>query len=329
MKKISVFVFLIVGFIAACSFEAAVPKYVGSAGSPPELLAVRTSSSSEVQFLFSEPVNVVSLMFDPPVDSADSAEGDTVSVQFGTPYAAGTKVSVDILVQNADGNTLEAVLTFNAFNDHVPTFLINELRTEMTKPRIEFIELRMLSAGNLAGVRLFVASSGTAMPVYDMPSVEVVEGEYVLVHLRVPDYINAVDELEGNLALSTADDAKAQIDCPLDVRDLWIPDNKKIVHKSDAVYFMDQTDNIIDAIVFCDKAKDVDKWGSNPNFLSAMDTLTASEAWTGSDIDGAFDSSGTTTTNTIVRNKDDSDTNTAQDWYKSGSGKASPGKENP
>jgi hypothetical protein len=329
MNKISVFIVVAAVSVAACSFEAAMSKYSGGSGSPPELLAVRTSSSSEVQFLFSEPVSVVSLAFDPPAELADSTDGETVNIQLGTPFAAGTRVTVDILVRNENGNTLEAVLTFSAFNDRVPAFQINELRTEMSKPRVEFIELKMLSGGNLAGVRLFAASNGTDAPVYEMPAAEVDAGEYVLVHLRTPDYINGVDELGEDLALSTADDAKAQADCPRDVRDLWLPVNKEMLRKSDAVYFVDQLDAIIDAVVFCDKAKEAEKWGGNPYFISAMGILTASGAWTGeAGIAGVFDSGGTSPTNTIVRRENSADTNASQDWYKGGVGKATPGKPN-
>jgi hypothetical protein len=329
MKNISVFIVVAAVFVAACSFEAAVPKYSSSSGSPPELLEVRTSSSSEVQFLFSEPVSVVSLALDPPVGVADATGGETVNIQLDTPYAAGTRVSVDILVRNENGSTLEAVLTFSAFNDRVPAFQINELRTEMSKPRVEFIELKMLSGGNLAGVRLFAASNGTDAPVYEMPAAEVGAGEYVLVHMRTPDYINGVDELGEDLALSTADDAKAQADCPQDVRDLWLPGSKEMLRKSDVVYFVDQLDAVIDAVAFCDKSKEAEKWGGNPSFISAMDTLTASGAWTGeASIDDVFDSGGTTPTNTISRREHSTDTNAPQDWYKSGTGKATPGKPN-
>jgi hypothetical protein len=337
MNRISVLFFVAVVFGAACSFEAAVPKYSGSSSSPPELLAVRAFSASEVQFLFSEPVDVVALTFDPPVVLADSADGETVNIRFDTPYTAGTRVTADILVRNGNGSTLEAVLTFSAFNDRVPAFQINELRTEMSKPRVEFIELKMLSDGNLAGVQLFAASNGTDAPVYELPAAEVNAGEYVLVHMRTPDYINGVDELGEDLSLSTADDAKAQADCPRDVRDLWLPGNKEVLRKSDAVYFTDQTGMVIDAVVFCDKAKELEKWGGNPYFMSAMDTLSVSGDWTG-EADGSiadtFDSSGTTPTNTISRreggngHEGGNDTNAAQDWYKSGSGKASPGKAN-
>jgi hypothetical protein len=329
MKKISVFIVVVAVSVAACSFEAAVPKYAGGSGSPPELLAVRTSSSSEVQFLFSEPVNVVSIAFDPPAEMVDSSDGETVNIQLDPPFAPGTRVTVDILVRNEGGSTLEAVLTFSAFNDRVPAFQINELRTETSKPRVEFIELKMLTGGNLAGVRLFAASNGTDVPVYEMPVVEVSAGEYVLVHLRTPDYIHGVDELEEDLALSTADDAKAQADCPLDVRDLWVPGSKEILRKSDAVYFVDQLDTVIDAVVFCDKSKEAEKWGGNPYFISAMDILTASGAWTGeAGIDDVFDSGGTSPTNTIIRHESNADTNAFQDWYKSGTGKATPGKPN-
>ncbi|MDR1470598.1 MAG: hypothetical protein LBT00_15055 [Spirochaetaceae bacterium] len=332
MKKTSVFSLFVVVLVCACSFEAAVPKYVGNAGSPPELLEVRVSSSSEVNFLFSEPVSVVSVTFDPPAGLLDPASGETVSVQLDAPYAVGTKVTADILVRNGEGSTLEAVLTFAAFNDRVPVFRITEMRTEMSKPRVEFIELKMLTAGNLAGVRLFIASNGTGRPVYEFPAVEVSAGEYVVLHPRNPDYINGVDETGDDLARSTADDAKAQADCPQNVRDLWFPDNKEALRKSDAVYFMDQMDAIIDAVVFCDKAKEIEKWSGNPHFINAMEILTATGAWNGgnggSGIDGVFDSSGTSPTNTICRRENASDTNTATDWYKSGSGKASPGKPN-
>jgi hypothetical protein len=334
MKKTSVFSFLVVVLAAvwagACSFEAAVPKYAGDAGSPPELLEVHTQSSSEVNFLFSEPVSVVSVIFDPPTGVLDSSDGETVSIRFETPYAVGTKVTADILVRNGEGSTLEAVLTFIAFNDSIPVFQITEMRTEMSKPRVEFIELKVLSAGNLAGVRLFIASNGTDQPVYEFPLVDVSAGEYVVLHPRNPDYINCVDEIGDDLALSTADDAKAQADCPQNARDLWFADNKEALRKSDAVYFMDQMDNIIDAVVFCDKAKETEKWGGNPNFISAMEILTAAGAWDGgnSGIDGVFDSSGTSPTNTICRRENDADTNTAGDWYKCGTGKASPGKAN-
>jgi hypothetical protein len=328
MKKISVFIVAVAVSVAACSFEAAVPKYSGGSGSPPELLAVRTSSSSEVQFLFSEPVNVLSLVFDPPAGAAESEDGETVNVRLDSPYAAGTRITVDILVRNEKGSTLEAVMTFTAFNDRVPAFRINELRTELSKPRVEFIELQMLSGGNLAGVRLFAASNGTDAPVYEMPAAEVSAGEYVLVHMRVPDYINGVDELGEDLTLSTAGDSKAQADCPQDARDIWLPWNKEMLRKSDAVYFVDQLDAVIDAIVFCDKSKEAEKWGGNPYFTSATDTLAASGAWTGTGIADAFDSSGTTPTSTISRRENSDDTNTAQDWYLSGVGKATPGKPN-
>jgi hypothetical protein len=318
----------VVWLVAACSFEAAVPKYSGTASSPPELIGVRTSSSSEVDFMFSEPVSVVSVTFDPPAGPLDSTDGEMVNVRFDAPYIAGTKVTVDLLVRNGDGSTLEAVLTFSAFNDRIPKFQINELRTETSKPRVEFIELKMLTAGNLAGTRLFIASNGTEMPVYEMPAAEVGAGEYVVVHLRSPDYINSHDEVEGNLALSTADDTKAQADCPKDARDLWVFETTELLRKSDAVYFMDQTDNVIDAVVFCDKAKDIEKWESNALFAEAMTFLSASGAWDGGNIDGVFDSSGISPTNTINRRENAADTNTAADWYKSGTSKASPGKAN-
>jgi hypothetical protein len=331
MKYMTIVTLFVAALIASCSFEAAIPKYVFGKDTPPELLDVRAVSPLEMRFTFSEPVTLQTIAFAPEAVVQETLDGDTVVVRFESPYEIGTEVTADLLVCNTAGGTLEAVFTFGAFNDRMPEFLITELRTELSKPRVEFIELYMTTGGNLAGARLFVASNGIKLPVYEFPAVEVREGEYVLLHMRSPDYINAVNEAGEDLAAVTSDDKKVQADCPPTVRDLWLPVNKEVLRKSDVVYVTGQTGRVIDAAAFCDKVKEAGKWDANPAFEEALSFLVEAGAWMvegGGGIESVFDSNGTTATRTICRREAAGDTNTAQDWYKSATSKASPGKAN-
>jgi hypothetical protein len=320
----------------ACSFEAAIPKYSGRKDAPPEIQAARSISPEELRLEFSEPVTVVSLSFDIELTVEETAVlGTEVSIRFAESLSIGQRVTADIVVQNAAGSTLEAIVPFTAFNNRVPEMLINEVRSEASAPRLEFIEFKTTTAGNLAGIRLFAASNGIEMPIYEFPPVEVAADEYVVLHIRSPDYINTVDELGDDLSLSTSDDPKAQADCPRDARDLWVPSNKELLRKSDGVFLRDQRDTIIDAVMFYDKKKETDKWKNNPgsNMQKALALFEEAGAWAGTltgqpeDLAALFDNQSSAT-NTLCRKESEPDTNSIADWYLCGSSKASPGKPN-
>jgi alcohol dehydrogenase class IV len=66
-------------------------------------------------------------------------------------------VSTDILVEDKNKNTLNVLISFRTRNDRMPEVVINEIRTAYSNPRVEFIELKTTSAGNLGGMRLFAA----------------------------------------------------------------------------------------------------------------------------------------------------------------------------
>ena len=154
-----------------------------------------------------------------------------------------------------------------------------------------------------------------------------------MLHLRSPDYINAVDELGDDLTLSTSEEAKAQVDCPRDARDLWLPSNKELLRKSDGVFLRDQRDTIIDAVLFYDKKKDIEKWDTNTTMHNAQALLGEAVAWTDVGPDGtpsldAFFNNQSSPTNTLCRREGEPDTNSLADWYLCGSSKASPGKPN-
>ena len=79
--------------------------------------------------------------------------------------------------------------------------------------KCEFIELRILSDGNLSGLELYSAYDGDSKS-YIFPVLDVFRGEVIIVHLRKKDE-TAVNELGSDLALSKSKYSSDK------ARDLW------------------------------------------------------------------------------------------------------------
>jgi hypothetical protein len=319
--------------IWSCSTEEAIEQVFGSVSAQsPVFLACQAVSAEELDFRFSLPVKVVSLSFDPPVQVASIVNGSMVRVNLGEILGPGEKHTADLLVEDEKGNTLNVLIPFRARNDRMPSFIITELRTEYTKAdnksgtkyNSEFVEFKTLSAGNLGALRLFIAGNTKQPLIMEFPPVEVASGEYIVIHLRTYEE-GAQDELGENLDLSGGTDAGDT------ARDFWIPGKTKLLHKTDAVYFLDQDDKAVDAVMLSEKP---DVW-SKEQFMEAANFLHSQGAWFALNgapkIPGPQDAAATgtaTTTRTICRDEDAADTNKAGDWYVTVTSGATPGARN-
>ncbi|MDR2535509.1 MAG: hypothetical protein LBD29_05685 [Treponema sp.] len=303
---------------------AAIQQIFGVASEAPVFLNCKALSSKEIIFEFSLPVQVRSVHFEPPLNVDSIVEGMMVQVDLKQELPVGERFTTDILVEDARHNTLNVLVPFRARNDRLPSFIITELRTEYSKPRAEFVEIKTLSAGNLGALRLFIASNGLETPVFEFPPVEVRAGEYIVVHLRSLEE-GLVNETGSNLGISKGTDAS-------DARDFWVPDSKKWLRKTDAVFFMDQDDKILDAVVL---SENQDSWGTKQGVVKAVELLAKQGAWlpvsrNSSSInpEDAVSSKATTPTRSICRDERVSDSNRAANWYITVGSGASPGKPN-
>jgi hypothetical protein len=311
----------------ACSPETAVQQLLGLSAEAPEFLECRAISSTRISFRFSLPVTVSSLRFEPELAVDSVEEGEEVTVTLKEPLSGGERFIADILVADEGGNTLNVLAPFRSRNDEMPRLVINEIRTEYSKPRVEFVELRTLTAGNLGGLRLFLAETGTEEPFYEFPPVRVSAEEYVVVHLR---------NLDPNSVNETGDDLEAtpytkENEAWPDSRDFWIPDVKKhLSKKAGTVYLLDQDDEVLDAILWSESA---DPWWTDEKLAGAAEFLSSKDAWV-SDRGGipgpgdAVSSAYTTATRSISRDQDAPDTNGPADWYITAASNATPGKKN-
>ncbi|MDR2177381.1 MAG: lamin tail domain-containing protein [Treponema sp.] len=317
----------LVSLFPACSMDE-VAQVLGRHSQAPAYLGFRAAKLREMQFNFSQPVEVLSFVSNPPLPVQEIINGAPVRVILAEDVIHGEAYTADLLVRDGEGNTLNVLLPFRSRNERIPGILINELRTEYSKPKTEFVELKTLEEGNLGALRLFIAGYTANPLVFEFPPVEVDAGEYILIHLRsIESGENVmVNETGTDLALSGGTEANAA------ARDFWVPSSEKPLHKTDAVYLMDQDDRVIDAVMLSEQD---DPWWSKEHFVRAADLLCQQGAWTqeGGKISGPADAVITAgiksaMTRSICRDEDLPDTNTKADWYIVDTGKASPGAKN-
>jgi hypothetical protein len=310
----------------ACSAENALQEVFGLSAESPEFIGWKAVSTEELSFYFSLPVTVTSARIDPTVEIASITMGKDVRLFLAEPCSGGVKMTADLLVEDAFGNTLNVLTTFSTRNDRMPSLVINEVRTEYSKPKVEFIEFYTLSAGNLGGMRLYLTGGPEDTPFYEFPPVNVAAREYIVLHLRTLDPASR-DETGTDLTASPyTKDNEAQIDA----RDFWIPGAVKHINKKGAaVYLLDQDDEVLDALIFCESASG--GW-ADQKMARAAEFLAGAGAWRGSQSDigpeDAASSLGTTATRTINRRSGRADSNTAEDWYITVTSGNTPGKFN-
>jgi hypothetical protein len=212
---------------------------------------------------------------------------------------------------------------------NVPSLRINELRTEYRKFgsyfRAEFIEFKMLSAGNLGGLRVFIASNYNNPLVYTFKPVEVKEGEYVVLHLSTFEEEKefCIDEYGEDLSESGGTESCSK------ARDFWIPGETELLGKIDAIYIMDQDNRVLDAVMIIENTGGT--WPNNWIYEAAV--LLSNGAWKSATGTipipaDAVDSSDSSITRTVSRDENAEDTNTKADWYVSVSNGFTPGMEN-
>jgi hypothetical protein len=321
MKKIRIAgtaVFLTILFISACSTEGSLQRMLGSSASSIVFYSCKAPAEGEVNFYFSREVTVASLYLNPSMETEILGQGETVSVRFSPspskpPLPGGSLVSADILVEDKNHNTLNVLVSFRTRNDRMPELVINEIRTAYSKPRVEYIELKALGAGNLGAMRL-CAIYDKDEPIFEFPPVEVKKGEYIVVHTRSIEQ-GIVNELGTNLNESKGTDASA-------ARDFWISGSLKL-HSTNVIYAVNQDDRIIDGVMLVSSDY---KWKDTLD--PAAKELERQGMWPGSELANAVKADGNTTTRTICRDENRKNSHSAADWYVTVTSGATPGKLN-
>ncbi len=318
MKKQSVIYFLFAAvffcMFTACSTDTAIQPIL-SAGSEGPVFTGYKAVSSGFEFHFSQPVKVLNAAFSPMKEILNITDGTSIKIELQQNLEAGIKLSADILVEDEHGNTLNVLVPVRSRNNRMPKMLINEVRTEYAKPKVEFIEFKIVEEGNLAALRVFSAGISFDEPIYEFPPAEVLGSEYVVLFLRTLDP-SSVDETGNDLSLSPGTETSPA------AREFWVPGTKKLTRKTDILYIKDQDDVILDAVMLSENPNT--SW-SKESLAAAARLLGSNNAWI---ADDAVHSQFATATRTICRDESAPDSNTAGDWYVTATSSATPGAAN-
>jgi hypothetical protein len=328
MKKL----FLLFGALivfGSCSSEDPAPNalMLGGSSQAPVFKNCRALAGDMVEFEFSQPVKVTSLSFDPALEIASVEDGNIVRVKFDESPQPGIMITADLLAEDAKKNTINVLIPFRSRNNNMPSLVINEIRTENTKPKCEFIEFKTLTAGNLGAMRVFIHGNtdATKQTIHEFSPVEVKANEYLVLNLRTLEEDNCKDEYGENLAESGSANSSPT------ARDFYVPGNTVKLHKAaTAIYVLNQDDDVLAAVMISDGS---DSWWGKDYLAEAAEFLFLQDAWKSADggVCGPSDavrSTGTTNTRTICRDETLMNTGTAADWYVTASSGATPGKEN-
>jgi len=296
---------------------------LGSSSQAPVFLNYKTVSENEITFEFSREVRVTSLSLIPDIAVASIENGSTVKVTLNENTEPGMQITADLLAEDEHKNTINVLIPFRARNNRMPKLVINEVRTEYSNPRVEFIEFKIETSGNLGAMRVFTAGGSQKPSIYEFSPVEVKKDEYVVLHLRNREE-ECRDEYTDNLAESGGTDSSAN------ARDFWIPGTVKRINKTGVIYLLDQDDHVLDAIMFSEKP---DTWWTKDYLAEAAEFLYSKGAWKSKSGNicspaDALNSAGTTATRTICRDETIENSGTAANWYIVAASNATPGGKN-
>ena len=328
---------------SACLSDRAVITLWGGDLAVPTIGEVRAVSPECVEAAFSAPVTAVRAEVVPGGSSGldGSADGgspgasdeteapiavsweslpDGSGIRFSLAHSPGPGVKAILsgTVRDANGDTLSFAVPFTGYNERVPRLRISEIRTEYSKPKVEYIEIVALTAGNLGGVEIFNALNGD-VPVRELPAVEVKAGEYIVWHFR------SVEEGLVN-EMGSLDESAGTNSCPT-ARDFWDAQARSPFKGTNVIWLRERRGGAIMDALLCAESGKAD-WPTDAARAAALEAVAAGAWRPGALIADAASSDGMTPTRTLARDPALTDTDSAADWKVCPKGKCSPGKPN-
>lgn len=296
----------------------------------PKIEDFYVTGENSARIVFDQKVEFKGFSLNPAVSierfNVESSESEKslclVDVVFSENLQIGEKYSLYGEVSDKTGNSLTFSLPLVGFNGRIPDAEITEVHPKYTSGtnssgkyyKCEFIELRILSDGNLSGLELYSAYDGEAKK-YVFPILDVSRGEVIIVHLRKKDE-TAVNETGSDLSLS-----KSKYSCD-NARDLWAENESARLGDDMDVILLRNSGNgsVIDCVCYADEA--ALEWKSE-EMKNAAELAVESGKWNDSSIVGAVRFSKLTASKSIERIAEEC---AAESWRMTATSKETPGE---
>jgi hypothetical protein len=262
--------------------------------------------------------------------------GKRVTITSVEKQSLGVHYKLYGVAADETGNTLTFCVPFTGYNDRIPLVLISEIHPGYVSGtnRCEFIELFVLTAGNLAGLKVYSANDGKDRG-YLLPAVEVKPEEVIILHMR-KEGENCLDETGDDLSLAEGNRKTDYVSST--ARDLWADNTKACIgDKEDVIVLLNSfSGTFIDAVMYAPTG--ITSW-SKDGIRDAAAEAVSDGIWSSGEPSAAVKSDGLTATKTFARrgcftffdrvlksaSADSTIYQTASDWYIADSKKVSPG----
>ncbi|MDR1626163.1 MAG: hypothetical protein LBT33_06440 [Spirochaetia bacterium] len=301
---------------------------------PPQLERVSGVQSDVLEVYFDKAawVEEGSLSAYPGLEVASVEEGSPViRITLAQAAEAGKRYTLEMTVRDEGGNTCAFLYQFYGYNPRIPDMTINELIVGTPSATVyNQVEIAVFSAGNMAGVTLFEGTKSFADKTFTFPSLEVLPGDFILVHFNTSETEGEINETGG-----TKTEAFGKGACDT-AWDFWVPGTGNLTKDNDVIsLYTNPEGDVIDGILYTSKTYAA---GAKYNgfgtslMLNKATELVSGGGW---NIGGeepfpedGFNPSGATSTRSICRDSSSTDTDSAGDWHIVPSGKRSPGAAN-
>jgi hypothetical protein len=300
----------------------------------PVVTDLRLASPVELEVAFDEPVSVVS----EPLGSASVGEvalraeetpQPVVGFLFEAAPSPAAEHHVEAQVADEAGNHLRFVARFYGLNPLLPAMIINELTTQGSGNHPDLVEIRVLTDGNLAGACLYEGVPGNWEQRFVFPSVDVVAGDYLVVHFKPEGIADEVNETSRR-------DASGGLDASPEAWDFWVDGGTGLSGNNGAISLCENPlGGYVDAVLYSNRTSDSDeryRGFASTKVMNRADALAAAGAWTfaGEAVapEDAVDPEPSTATRSMARRSDGTDTNSRSDWHITPTRGLTPGTEN-
>ncbi len=311
---------VVVVLIASCAPLPEFPFAAHADLAPPRIVSLLFADPERLAVTFDEPCTVVEGSVIPGETLADeihaSVTDQTLTFLFGAPPDPAREHMVEAQVSDGAGNHLRFVARFYGVNEHLPELLINEFTTQGSGKHPDLVELRVLTAGNLAGACLYEGIAGDWSQRFVFPDVEVAAGDYIVVHFKPEGIPEEIDE-------TTSTGLSGGYDAHPEAWDFWVPDGNGLSGNNGVLTLCENpVGGIIDAVLYSNRTSASDEryrgFGSTA-VMERADALVAAGAWIAPEgavrPEDAINPEDSTATRSISRMRTGSDTNSRLDWH--------------
>ena len=318
--------------LSACTPLPAEKKPAQSTAAPPVATEVLNSSPNLITLKFDKEISAdpANFMIVPEIGIASvECRGQTVDVYPAQALNAGEEYFIKGTVQDSKKNSTSFGMTFFGYNPDLPILVINEFTTNGSGRHPDTVELYAEKGGNTAGITLFGGTKTTFQDKFVLPSFNVEQGDYVLIHLKPQGIETEVDEKEKK-------DVAKGYDSSDTAWDFWVQGGNGLSGNNGAItLYTNPYGQLIDAVLYTNRTSESDEnyrgFGS-AKFMLQADEVADAGGWKfeGDEVspEDCIWSADSTATRSICRSSTSEDTDSKEDWHTVPTSKFSFGKKN-